>query len=328
MRVAALYDVHGDAVGARSGAGGGRRATRSSSAATASTARTPRETSRERGARRARSPRQRRALSRGSGSASSCADDLRWLVDCRSRVELDGILYCHATPADNTADRRPRSHPTTDARDDASAARRARVVIGHTHHQFDRRVGDLRVVNAGSVGMAVRGRGRRVLAARRATASPRFMRTPFDVERAVARRPRERLAGGRGVRRREPARRAVRATRRSRCSRASEIEDRDRPGRAPARARRLVLRRAAERRPALVEGRRDGSSPAAARSRWSSRGAPSGRPVIKLDRAGRARRADRGRARRSCRRPGTTSTTRSSSSGSRSWRRPGARSEP
>ena len=27
------------------------------------------------------------------------------------------------------------------------------MVIGHTHHQFDRRVGDLRVVNAGSVGM-------------------------------------------------------------------------------------------------------------------------------------------------------------------------------
>ena len=30
-------------------------------------------------------------------------------------------------------------------------------MIGHTHHQFDRRVGDLRIVNAGSVGMPYEG---------------------------------------------------------------------------------------------------------------------------------------------------------------------------
>ena len=58
------------------------------------------------------------------------------------------------------------------------------IVIGHTHHQFDRRVGDLRIVNAGSVGMAYEGE----VAAYWTLVEdgePRPMRTPFDVERAV-----------------------------------------------------------------------------------------------------------------------------------------------
>ena|SRR5437764_882459 len=32
------------------------------------------------------------------------------------------------------------------------------VVIGHTHHQFDRRIGSIRLVNAGSVGLPYEGR--------------------------------------------------------------------------------------------------------------------------------------------------------------------------
>ena len=31
-------------------------------------------------------------------------------------------------------------------------------MCGHTHHQFDRRIGDTRVVNAGSIGMPYEGR--------------------------------------------------------------------------------------------------------------------------------------------------------------------------
>jgi len=56
--------------------------------------------------------------------------------------------------------------------------------IGHTHHQFDRTVGDLRIVNAGSVGMAYEDD----VAAYWTLVEdgePRPMRTPFDVERAV-----------------------------------------------------------------------------------------------------------------------------------------------
>jgi diadenosine tetraphosphatase ApaH/serine/threonine PP2A family protein phosphatase len=57
-------------------------------------------------------------------------------------------------------------------------------VIGHTHHQFDRRIGDLRIVNAGSVGMAYEGD----VAAYWTMVDkgePTPMRTPFDVDRAV-----------------------------------------------------------------------------------------------------------------------------------------------
>jgi diadenosine tetraphosphatase ApaH/serine/threonine PP2A family protein phosphatase len=63
---------------------------------------------------------------------------------------------------------------------------RGTFVIGHTHHQFDRRVGELRVVNAGSVGMPYEGD----VAAYWLLVEdgePRFMRSPFDVDHAVER---------------------------------------------------------------------------------------------------------------------------------------------
>jgi hypothetical protein len=57
-------------------------------------------------------------------------------------------------------------------------------VIGHTHHQFDRRVGDLRVVNAGSVGMAYEGEVAAFWTLV-VDGEPQFRKTPFDVERAI-----------------------------------------------------------------------------------------------------------------------------------------------
>ena len=98
-------------------------------------------------------------------------------------VELDGVTYCHATPADNL--------PLTTAitPDEVFVALfgdRGTFVIGHTHHQFDRRVGELRVINAGSVGMAYESD----VAAYWTLVEdgePRFRRTPFDVARAVER---------------------------------------------------------------------------------------------------------------------------------------------
>jgi len=65
---------------------------------------------------------------------------------------LGSVLFCHATPRNDTeiftrvtAEERlvPIFAPT----------RAAIVVCGHTHMQFDRRVGQTRVLNAGSVGM-------------------------------------------------------------------------------------------------------------------------------------------------------------------------------
>jgi putative phosphoesterase len=98
-------------------------------------------------------------------------------------VELDGVVYCHATPTDNL--------PVTTAitPDDAVRATFAgvtgTVVIGHTHHQFDRRVGDVRVVNAGSVGMAYEGEVAAFWTMVE-DGEPSFRKTPFDIERAVA----------------------------------------------------------------------------------------------------------------------------------------------
>jgi diadenosine tetraphosphatase ApaH/serine/threonine PP2A family protein phosphatase len=62
---------------------------------------------------------------------------------------------------------------------------RGTFVIGHTHHQFDRSVGELRVINAGSVGMPYEGEVAAFWALVE-DGEPRFMRTAFDIERAVA----------------------------------------------------------------------------------------------------------------------------------------------
>ena len=83
------------------------------------------------------------------------AGDLEWLQELPLAVSVDGVVYCHATPEDNTP------ITTAETPDDVVAktfdGHSGTIVIGHTHHQFDRRVGDLRVVNAGSVGMAYEG---------------------------------------------------------------------------------------------------------------------------------------------------------------------------
>jgi predicted phosphodiesterase len=70
-------------------------------------------------------------------------------------LEIDGlgkVLFCHATPRNETeiiTRRTPEDRLLPVFKDvDASV-----VVCGHTHMQFDRTVGHLRVVNAGSVGM-------------------------------------------------------------------------------------------------------------------------------------------------------------------------------
>jgi putative phosphoesterase len=70
---------------------------------------------------------------------------------------LGPVLFCHASPRDDnemlttlTPEQRWRS-----ALDGVDASV---IVCGHTHTQFDRRVGRWRVINAGSVGMPYEGR--------------------------------------------------------------------------------------------------------------------------------------------------------------------------
>ena len=108
--------------------------------------------------------------------------DLEWLQSLPLAATVDGVTYCHATPEDNT--------PITTAAtpDDAVlqtfAGHAGTIVIGHTHHQFDRTVGDLRIVNAGSVGMPYEGEVAAFWTIVE-DGEPRPMRTPIDLERAV-----------------------------------------------------------------------------------------------------------------------------------------------
>jgi putative phosphoesterase len=71
------------------------------------------------------------------------------------RVEVAGIgdvLFCHATPRNDT-EIFTRLTPEKRLLPVFAGLDVALVVCGHTHMQFDRTVGSLRVVNAGSVGM-------------------------------------------------------------------------------------------------------------------------------------------------------------------------------
>jgi predicted phosphodiesterase len=70
-------------------------------------------------------------------------------------VELEGlgrVLFCHATPRDDE-ELLTRISPDERWAEALSGATERVVVCGHTHTQFDRRLGDARIVNAGSVGM-------------------------------------------------------------------------------------------------------------------------------------------------------------------------------
>jgi predicted phosphodiesterase len=77
----------------------------------------------------------------------------RWPLTTRQTVRaLGDVVFCHATPRNDT------DVFTRDTANDRlvkvfDAVNAAVVVCGHTHMQFDRRIGATRVVNAGSVGM-------------------------------------------------------------------------------------------------------------------------------------------------------------------------------
>jgi hypothetical protein len=65
---------------------------------------------------------------------------------------LGQVLFCHATPRSDTA-LFTRLTPEARLAPDFEGLSVALVVCGHTHMQFDRTIGTIRVLNAGSVGM-------------------------------------------------------------------------------------------------------------------------------------------------------------------------------
>lgn len=75
-----------------------------------------------------------------------------WPFSITLPTNLGDVLFCHATPRDDN-EIFTRLTPEDHLLPAFSAVDARAVICGHTHMQFDRRIGHLRVVNAGSVGM-------------------------------------------------------------------------------------------------------------------------------------------------------------------------------
>jgi predicted phosphodiesterase len=118
-----------------------------------------------------------------AASAAELGEDRsRALAGLPLTIELDGVLYCHATPRrdDEILTRISTAERWADALGGVGAKL---VVAGHTHQQDDRAVGDVRFVNAGSVGLPYEGDG----AARWlwvADGVPELRRTGYDAAAA------------------------------------------------------------------------------------------------------------------------------------------------
>jgi predicted phosphodiesterase len=86
-------------------------------------------------------------------TAASAERIARWPATLRMDIPGPGTaLFCHATPRNDTEIFTKRT--AEDRLLPVFAGVNASIVVcGHTHMQFDRRVGNVRVVNAGSVGM-------------------------------------------------------------------------------------------------------------------------------------------------------------------------------
>jgi putative phosphoesterase len=107
-----------------------------------------------------------------------------WPKTCRVEIRgLGGVLFCHATPRNDTEiftrlTPEDRLLPVFEGLDVSV------VVCGHTHMQFDRKVGSIRVLNAGSVGMPSGEPGAYWLLL---GSSIQLRHTPYDLAKAAER---------------------------------------------------------------------------------------------------------------------------------------------
>jgi predicted phosphodiesterase len=77
---------------------------------------------------------------------------MAWPLTCTLEIPgLGEVLFCHATPR-NDVDCFTRVTPEPRVMRLFGDVSAPTVVCGHTHIQFDRRIGTMRIVNAGSVG--------------------------------------------------------------------------------------------------------------------------------------------------------------------------------
>ena len=109
-------------------------------------------------------------------------EHVEWLVSLPFSVVLDDTLYVHSNPRDDTT---MVTELTTDEKLAALLAgvEQSRVVAGHTHMQLERRVGKTLFVNAGSVGWPYEGRTGAYWAI--LDDGVEFRRTDYDLERTA-----------------------------------------------------------------------------------------------------------------------------------------------
>ena len=103
------------------------------------------------------------------------------LVERMSIEGLGAVLFCHATPRDEN-EIFTRVTPADLLAPLFTSEASDLVVCGHTHMQFDRAVGDVRIVNAGSVGLPFGATGAFWILL---DAGVEFRHTPYDVHDAT-----------------------------------------------------------------------------------------------------------------------------------------------
>jgi putative phosphoesterase len=107
-----------------------------------------------------------------------------WPLTCRTEVDaLGDVLFCHATPRNDT-EVFTRETPDASLLPIFGTLGVPLAVCGHTHMQFDRTIGSVRVVNAGSVGMPFGEPGAYWLLL---APDVRLRRTLYDLEQAARR---------------------------------------------------------------------------------------------------------------------------------------------
>jgi predicted phosphodiesterase len=104
-------------------------------------------------------------------------------------MEIEGVgqvLFCHGSPR---SDEEIVTAATTEGRLREILARvdQDLVVCGHTHAQFDRRVGAKRVINAGSVGMPYQGKPVGAFWLLLGAGGVSLRRSDYDLDRALER---------------------------------------------------------------------------------------------------------------------------------------------
>jgi predicted phosphodiesterase len=116
--------------------------------------------------------------------ASQISDDhARRIAAWPKTARVGDVLFCHATPRSEN-EIFVRTTPEERLIPIFAAAGAPTVVCGHTHMQFDRTVGTVRLVNAGSVGMPFGEPGAHWLLLEQRL---EHRRTPYDLHDAAAR---------------------------------------------------------------------------------------------------------------------------------------------